>query len=119
MGRKCWKRTQIAENYFQGQVLCANTCTEPICKSLNLQKVQDIYQLIIIQFYFKLINHELPQCFDTFTQTSLWVLTIITYKTLADSYQIIYNEFPKQSLRMLCLMKQTQIMGRNNLPVSI
>ena len=82
MGRKCWKRTQIAENYFQGQVLCANTCTEPICKSLNLQKVQDIhvYQLIIIKLYFKLINNVLPQCFDTFTQTSLWVLTIYHVK---------------------------------------
>ena len=32
-------------------------------------------------------------------QLSLSVLTIITYATLADSYQKIYHEFPKQSLR--------------------
>ena len=32
-------------------------------------------------------------------QLSLSVLTIITYATLADSYQKIYQEFPKQSLR--------------------
>ena len=43
--------------------------TKPICKSLNLLKVQDIYQLAILKFYFKLINNELPQYFDTFTPT--------------------------------------------------
>ena len=49
--------------------------TEPICKSLNVLKAQDIYQLAILKFYFKLINNGLPQYFDTFTPTFWQIIT--------------------------------------------
>ena len=40
--------------------------TEPIFKSLNLIKVQDINYLTILKFYSKLINNNLPHYFDDF-----------------------------------------------------
>ena len=40
--------------------------TEPIFRSLNLIKVQDIYYLVILKFYSKLINKNLPHYFDDF-----------------------------------------------------
>ena len=40
--------------------------TEPIFKSFNLIKVQDIYYLAILKFYSKLINNSLPHYFDDF-----------------------------------------------------
>ena len=40
--------------------------TEPIFKSLNLIKVQDIYYLSILKFYSKLMNNNLPHYFDDF-----------------------------------------------------
>ena len=40
--------------------------TEPIFKSLNLIKVQDIYYLAILKFYSKLINNNMPHYFDDF-----------------------------------------------------
>ena len=70
LGCKYWKYTQIAEKTLR---ITSNSKflahTEPICKSLNLLKVQDTYHLAILTFYFKMINNELPQYFDTFTST--------------------------------------------------
>ena len=60
------KTLRITSN---SKFLAHTEVTEPICKSLNLLKVQDTYHLAILTFYFKLINNELPQYFDTFTST--------------------------------------------------
>ena len=38
--------------------------TEPICKSLNLLKVTDMFRLTIWKFYYKLINDKLPYAFQ-------------------------------------------------------
>ena len=73
--------------------------TEPICKSLNLLKVQDIYQLAILKFYFKLINNELPQYFDTFTPTFSMGVNHYNIRNPCRQLPKIYHEFPKQSLR--------------------
>ena len=73
--------------------------TEPICKSLNLLKAQDIYQLAILKFYFKLINNELPQYFDTFTPTFSMGLNHYNIRNPCRQLPKIYHEFPKQSLR--------------------
>ena len=40
--------------------------SEPIFKSLNLLKINDIYDLSILKFYSKLINNNLPHYFDSF-----------------------------------------------------
>ena len=73
--------------------------TEPICKSLNLLKVQDIYQLAILKFYFKLINNELPQYFNTFTPTFSMGVNHYNIRNPCRQLPKIYHEFPKQSLR--------------------
>ena len=73
--------------------------TEPICKSLNLLKVQDIYQLAILKFYFKLINNELPQYFDSFTPTLSMGVNHYNIRNPCRQLPKIYYEFPKQSLR--------------------
>ena len=75
--------------------------TEPICKSLNLLKVQDIYQLAILKFYFKLINNELPQYFDTFTPTFSMGVNHYNIRNPCRQLPKIYHEFPKQSLRCI------------------
>ena len=73
--------------------------TEPICKSLNLLKAQDIYQLAILKFYFKLNNNELPQYFDTFTPTFSMGVNHYNIRNPCRQLPKIYHEFPKQSLR--------------------
>ena len=73
--------------------------TEPTCNSLNLLKVQDIYQLAILEFYFKLINNELPQYFDTFTPTFSMGVKQYNIRNPCRQLPKIYHEFPKQSLR--------------------
>ena len=40
--------------------------TEPIFKSLNLIKVVDMYYVVILKFYSKLINNNLSHYFDDF-----------------------------------------------------
>ena len=40
--------------------------TEPIFKVLNLLKLQDIYNLGLLVFYYKLVNEELPEYFKAF-----------------------------------------------------
>ena len=73
--------------------------TEPKCKSLNVLKVQDIYQLAILKFYFKLINNGLPQHFDTFTPTFSMGATHCNIRNPCRQLPKINHEFPKQSLR--------------------
>ena len=41
--------------------------TEPICKSLQLLKVTDMFSLAIWKFYYKLMNNLLPTYFETMT----------------------------------------------------
>ena len=43
--------------------------TEPICKSLNLLKVTDMFRLTIWKFYYKLINNKLPHAFQEMKPT--------------------------------------------------
>ena len=40
--------------------------TEPLHKEYNILKVQDLYQLTIPKFYYKLVNNNLPQYFNAF-----------------------------------------------------
>ena len=72
---------------------------EPICKSLNLLKVQDIYQLAILKFYYKLINNVLPQYFDTFTPTFSMSVNHYNLRNPCRQLPKINHEFPKQSLQ--------------------
>ena len=44
-----------------------NSHTEPLFKQTNILKVTDICTLNEIKFYYKLINKQLPQYFDSFT----------------------------------------------------
>ena len=44
-----------------------NAHTEPIFKSLKLLKIQDLYTLSILKFYFKKSNHLLPGFYEKYT----------------------------------------------------
>ena len=73
--------------------------TEPIFKSLNLLKMNDIYYLSILKFYSKLINNNLPHYFDSFKPQ--FVNGVLHYNLRNPSMQlpIIKHELTKQSLR--------------------
>ena len=83
--------------------------TEPICKTLNMLKIKDIYQLSIMKFYYKLVNKKLPHYFDNFTPS---------YSIGSDHYNLrnpcrqlpkIRHQFPRQSLRykLIIILNQT------------
>ena len=86
-----------------------NVCFE---YSIANRTVQDIYKSAILKFYFKLINNEIPQYFDTFTPPF----------SMGSNHYNIDNpcrQLPKINnflnnlfviKKMLCLMKQTQIL---------
>ena len=38
--------------------------TEPLCKSLRIVQVPDMFRIALWKFYYKLINHTLPPCFN-------------------------------------------------------
>ena len=38
--------------------------TEPLCKSLRIVQVPDMFRIALWKFYYKLINHTLPTCFN-------------------------------------------------------
>ena len=74
--------------------------TEPICKSLNLIKVQDIYYLAILKFYSKLINNNLPHYFDDFMPH--FSIGATNYNIRNPDLQLprIRHEFPRSSLTL-------------------
>ena len=41
--------------------------TESLFKEHNLLKVQDIYYIAVLKFYFKLVHNHLPHCLSNFT----------------------------------------------------
>ena len=73
--------------------------TEPILKSLNLIKVEDIYYLAILMFYSKLINNNMPHYFDDFMPH--FSIGATNYNLRYPNLQLprIKHEFPKFSLR--------------------
>ena len=54
--KKCLRRIKL-EKY--------NAHTEPIFKELKLLKIDDLYSLQILKFYYKLVNKVLPTYFDS------------------------------------------------------
>ena len=44
-----------------------NAHTEPLFKTLNLLKINDIFTLSQLKFYHKFINNKLPKYFDSLT----------------------------------------------------
>ena len=73
--------------------------TEPIFKSLNLIKVQDIYYLAILKFYSKIMNNNLPHYFDDFMPH--FSIGATNYNIRNPDLQLprIRHEFPKSPLR--------------------
>ena len=73
--------------------------TEPLCKTLNLLKIQDIYQLAIFKFYHKLINSGLPHYFEDFTPIFSHGNEHYNFRNPSRQIPRHKHEFPKQSLR--------------------
>ena len=67
--------------------------------SIVNRTVQDIYKSAILKFYFKLINNELPQYFDTFTPPFSMGSNHYNIDNPCRQLPKINNKFPKQSLR--------------------
>ena len=79
--------------------------TEPIFKSLNLIKVEDMYYLAILKFYSKLINNNLLHYFEDFMPH--FSIGATNYNLRNPNLQLprIKNEFPKFSLRYQLINK--------------
>ena len=73
--------------------------SEPTFKSLNLLKINGIYYLSILKFYFKLINNNLPHYFDSFKPQFANGVSHYNLRNPSMQLPIIKHEFPKQSLR--------------------
>ena len=73
--------------------------TEPIFKSLNLIKVQDIYYLAILKFYSKLINNNLHYYFDDLMPHFSMGATNYNIRNPDLQLPRIRPEFPRSSLR--------------------
>ena len=58
------------------------THTTPIFKSLNILKINDLYWLMVLKFYYKLENKLLPSYFDEFIPKNQPVVQFILYEIL-------------------------------------
>ena len=79
--------------------------TEPIFKSLNLIKVEDMYYLAILKFYSKLINNIVLHYFDDFMPHFSIGATNLNLKNPNMQLQRIKHKFPKISLRYQLINK--------------
>ena len=61
--------------------------SEPICKRLNLLQVTGMFGLTIWKFYYKLINHVLPLCFQ---------IIIPTLPRICDTLPAIQHDYAEQ-----------------------
>ena len=79
--------------------------TEPIFKSLNLIKVEDMYYLAILKFYSKLINNNLTHYFEDFMPH--FSIGATNYNLRIPNLQLprIKHGFPKFSLRYQLINK--------------
>ena len=68
--------------------------TEPLCREHNLRKIQDIYYMVILKFYSKLINYNLPHCLKYLLQILLQGTTTTTSENQVDYYQKLNMNFP-------------------------
>ena len=79
--------------------------TEPIYKSLNLIKVEDMYYLAILKFYSKLINNNLPHYFDDFMPLLSNGASKYNLRNPNLHLPRIKHEFPNFSLRYQLINK--------------
>ena len=73
--------------------------TEPLFKEYNLLKVQDIYYIAVLKFYFKLVNNHLPHYFNNFTPQFSAGHQHYNFRNPTRLLSKIKHEFPRQSLR--------------------
>ena len=76
--------------------------SEPIFKSLNLLKINDIYYLSILKLYSKLINKNLPHYFDSFKPQFANGVSHYNLRNPSMQLPIIKHEFPKHILEQSC-----------------
>ena len=76
-----------------------NAHTESICREEQLLKVNEIYKLAIYNFYFNLINNELPHYFQDFKPTFSDGVNHYLLRNPSRQIPNIFHEFPKHSLR--------------------
>ena len=73
--------------------------TEPLFKEYNLLKVQDIYYIAVLKFYFKLVNNHLPHYFNNFTLQFSAEHQHYNFRNPTRLLPKNKHEFPRQSLR--------------------
>ena len=83
-------------------ILCSkyNAHTEPLFKSLNLLKVEDIFKIKSLKFYYKYTKNTLPHYFDNmFTKTS----NKHDHDTRQKSIQTLYQHSTKKTSSRQCI----------------
>ena len=73
--------------------------TEPLFKEYNLLKVQDIYYIAVLKFYFKLVNNHIPHYFNNLTPQFSAGHQHYNFRNPTRLLPKIEHEFPRQSLR--------------------
>ena len=72
---------------------------EPLFKEHNLLKVQDIYYIAVLKFYFKSVNNRLPYYFNNFTPQFSAGHQLYNFRNPTKLLPKIKHKFPRQSLR--------------------
>ena len=90
--KRAIRNTSISKSDFRAD-------TEPLFKEHNILKVQDIYHMVILKFYSKLINDNLQNYFESFTPQFSARHQHYNFRNPSRLLPKIKHEFPKQSLR--------------------
>jgi hypothetical protein len=73
--------------------------TEPICAQFQLLKVQDIYKISILKFYYNLCNNKLPVYFEVFNELRKQHNVRYYVRNCKLSIPKISHEFARKGLR--------------------
>ena len=72
--------------------------SEPICKSLGLLRVPNMFKFALWKFYFRLMNNKLPTCFEYLKPVLPRMCDIHTIRRLSFHLPFIRHDFAEQLL---------------------
>ena len=72
------------------------THTTPIFKSLNILKINDLYWLMVLKFYYKLVNKLSPSYFDEFISKKSAGSTVYSIRNPQNQMPKIKHKYAKK-----------------------
>ena len=87
--------------------------TSPIFRSLNILKINDLYWLMVLKFYYKLENKLLPSYFDEFIPKKSAGSTVYSIRNPQNQMPKIKHEYAKKLFRCE-LIKITNIINNSD-----